>query len=53
MKKPQALKRKNTRPFDITGRAMKGWIMVEKKGIRGESSLKEWTEMAVKFVNSL
>ena len=48
-----ALKRKNVVPFDITGRAMKGWVMVTPAGLKGESSLKQWTQQAVDFVSQL
>lgn len=48
-----ALKKKNVRPFDITGRAMKGWVMVAPEGIRSEVSLKRWVLLAVEFVSRL
>ena len=49
----KALKRKYTKPFDITGRPMKGWIIVEKEGVKGSNNLKNWTEKAVMFVKTL
>jgi len=48
-----AIERKHTKPFDITGRKMKGWVMVEKDGIKGKENLKNWTDKAVKFVKTL
>lgn len=27
------LKQPSARPFDITGKPMKGWVMIERKGI--------------------
>jgi TfoX/Sxy family transcriptional regulator of competence genes len=39
--------------FDITGRAMKGWVLVEPDGIRSDDQLKDWIQRAVKFVGKL
>ena len=49
----RALKKKNVRVFDITGRPMKGWVMVDGPGIKSEASLKSWVETAVVFVAGL
>ena len=40
------------RPFDITGRPMKGWVMVEEGGFSGHR-LKAWLEQARQFVGTL
>ncbi|MGI9535336.1 MAG: TfoX/Sxy family protein [Thermodesulfobacteriota bacterium] len=48
-----SLKRKHTRLFDITGRPMKGWVMVSKEGIKKKESLSSWAETAIKFVKTL
>ena len=48
-----ALQRKHVRVFDITGRPMKGWVMVEEKGFRTEKGLREWLEEARTFVGRL
>ncbi|HLF18763.1 MAG TPA: TfoX/Sxy family protein [Candidatus Omnitrophota bacterium] len=48
-----ALKKKNTVPFDITGRAMKGWVMAKPQGLKGEAALKEWIDQAIGFVSQL
>jgi len=48
-----SLKRKYVKPFDITGRPMKGWIMVSKDGIKTKDSLDKWTSLAIKFVKTL
>ena len=42
-----------TQEFDITGRAMTGWIMVQPEGFAEETELKEWIEQAAKFARSL
>lgn len=41
-----ALKLPYVRPFDITGRAMKGWVMVEREGFSSENELGEWLKKA-------
>jgi TfoX/Sxy family transcriptional regulator of competence genes len=48
----KALKLSKVRPFDITGKPMKGWVMVEASGFTG-SKLVHWLEQARKFVESL
>ena len=53
---PQAeavLKNKNVRPFDITGRAMKGWVMVVPMGMRTKAVLKQRVTSAIHFVIEL
>ena len=37
---------KNTRPFDITGRAMKGWLMVDEAGWGDNEKLAAWLDLA-------
>jgi TfoX/Sxy family transcriptional regulator of competence genes len=48
-----ALKEAFVKEFDITGRPMKGWVLVEPGGIQNDKSLKEWIVRAVKFVGKL
>jgi TfoX/Sxy family transcriptional regulator of competence genes len=48
-----ALLEPHVREFDITGRAMKGWIMVEPEGVEDDSELKGWIQKAMKFVGKL
>lgn len=49
----EALKSTHVKPFDITGRPMKGWVMVEEQGFAGEKELKDWLEKARGFVKTL
>lgn len=49
----EALQSRYTRPFDITGRPMKGWVMIEKKGFCGDDALKALLEEAKDFVKTL
>jgi TfoX/Sxy family transcriptional regulator of competence genes len=39
--------------FDITGRPMKGWVMVEPEGVEDDEQLAGWIERATTFVSSL
>jgi TfoX/Sxy family transcriptional regulator of competence genes len=47
------LREKNTRPFDITGRAMKGWLMVDEAGWREDDKLAAWLSHARDYALSL
>jgi TfoX/Sxy family transcriptional regulator of competence genes len=40
------LRGKNMRPFDITGRAMRGWLMVDETGWRDDGKLAAWLSLA-------
>jgi TfoX/Sxy family transcriptional regulator of competence genes len=41
------------RPFDITGRPMKGWVMVEEDGFQEDDQLKAWLNKAKAFAKTL
>lgn len=43
----------HTVPFDITGRAMKGWAMVESKGFERDEDLQAWVKTGVDFALTL
>jgi TfoX/Sxy family transcriptional regulator of competence genes len=49
----EALLEPHVKPFDITGKAMKGWAMVTPDGIEDEDELKDWIQRATKFVGKL
>ena len=49
----EALGRPHTKPFDITGRPMKGWGMVTPKGYEGDEALENWVRWGVDFALSL
>jgi len=49
----EALKEAHVKEFDITGRAMKGWVLVGPEGIEDDEQLKSWIQQAVKFVRKL
>ena len=48
-----ALKLPNVRPFDITGRPMKGWVMVAEDGFENDKDLKNWIDQTKRFVETL
>jgi hypothetical protein len=48
-----ALLEPHVREFDITGRAMKGSVLVGPEGVEDDEQLTDWIEMAVKFVRAL
>jgi TfoX/Sxy family transcriptional regulator of competence genes len=49
----EALARPHVREFDVTGRAMKGWVVVEPEGIDEDRDLLAWIERAWDFVAGL
>ncbi len=49
----EALKEPHVKEFDITGRPMKGWVLVETEGVEGDDLLAGWIQRAVKFVGNL
>ena len=49
----EALLGPHVKEFDITGRAMKGWVLVAPKGVEDDEQLKAWIEWALKFVKTL
>ena len=48
-----ALHRPFTRPFDMTGRPMAGWIMVSPQGCEQEHDLQDWVKKGIDFARSL
>jgi TfoX/Sxy family transcriptional regulator of competence genes len=49
----EALRERHVRAFDITGKPMQGWVMVEPEGIEDDDQLKNWIERATAFVTTL
>ena len=43
----------NVRPFDVTGKPMKGWLMVEPDGLENDRQLATWVDRAWLFVETL
>jgi TfoX/Sxy family transcriptional regulator of competence genes len=49
----EAMSAKYVRQFDITGKPMKGWVMVAEEGYKKDKDLKDWLEKAKKFAKTL
>ena len=49
----EALARPHTRVFDMTGRPMTGWIVVDPPGCATENALKAWLELGLAYAMSL
>lgn len=48
-----ALEQEHVREFDVTGRPMKNWIMVDPDGMETDKQLRDWIDRAVTFVRTL
>jgi TfoX/Sxy family transcriptional regulator of competence genes len=48
-----ALRQEHVRPFDITGRPMTGWVLVDPPGLQRAETLRGWIEEAIAFVSLL
>ena len=48
-----ALSRPHTRLFDMTGRPMKGWILVAPAGVKTKRQLDSWVKRGTKFARTL
>jgi TfoX/Sxy family transcriptional regulator of competence genes len=49
----KALKQPHTSKFDITGKPMKGWVMVSSEGHNTDERLSYWIEQGVAFALTL
>jgi hypothetical protein len=49
----EALKIPHTRKFDITGKPLKGWVMVLAAALEDDEELGDWVQKAVSFVRTL
>jgi TfoX/Sxy family transcriptional regulator of competence genes len=47
------MKKPHTKPFDITGRPMKGWLMVELDGCKTVKQLSAWVKEGLDFALTL
>lgn len=48
-----AVKEDHARPFDFTGRPMKGWVYVAPQALSSDESLAAWVQRGVTFARSL
>ena len=47
------LKKPHTKPFDLSGRPMKGWLVVEPDGVKTSKQLGTWVKEGVEFALTL
>ncbi len=48
-----ALQENHVRKMDITGKPMKGWIIIEPDGIDEDDQLRHWIDQAIAFASRL
>jgi hypothetical protein len=49
----EALAQEGVRPFDMSGKRMKGWILVGGQGIAEDTDLERWVMTGMDFAGSL
>jgi TfoX/Sxy family transcriptional regulator of competence genes len=47
------LEKPHTRPFEMRGRGMQGWIRVDDEGVRTKRQLSPWVKRGVSYARSL
>ena len=47
------LKKPHAKPFDITGKPMKGWLLVEPGGVNTDKRLETWVREGIEFAGTL
>jgi hypothetical protein len=50
---PRALKQPHVGEFEVTGRPLKGWVIIDPDGLESDQQLAEWIEKASTFVQTL
>lgn len=48
-----ALSEPYVKKMDVTGKPMKGWVLVEPDGVESDAQLSRWIEQAIEFVSTL
>lgn len=48
-----ALREYGVREFNVTGRAMTGWVLVRPDALESEADLRQWTDRCLRFVGTL
>jgi TfoX/Sxy family transcriptional regulator of competence genes len=49
----EALAQPHVKPFDMTGRPMKGWVVVSAEGCQRDEALEAWIQRGVDFALTL
>ena len=52
-KHAKLLQKPHAKPFDITGRPMKGWLLVEPDGCKTSKQLSTWVKEGIEFALTL
>lgn len=47
------LKKPHIKPFDLTGKPMKGWLLVGGDGVKTDKQLSAWVKEGVEFASTL
>jgi TfoX/Sxy family transcriptional regulator of competence genes len=47
------LKKPHAKPFDLTGKPMKGWLVIEADGVKTDRQLSAWVKEGVEFAAAL
>lgn len=50
---PTLMSQTHVRKFDITGREMRGWVMVEPEGFDSDAELRRLIDQAIEFTQTL
>jgi len=48
-----ALQQPHVGPMNLTGKSMKGWVIVSAEGFDKDADLKTWIKLAISFVKTL
>lgn len=52
-KRGKLFKQPHAKPFDLTGKPMKGWLIVEADGVKTDKQLGTWVKEGVEFALTL
>ena len=52
-KASQAVKLPGVKHFNVTGKSMKGWVMINENDVEDDVGLKKWLRLALDFVTTL
>jgi TfoX/Sxy family transcriptional regulator of competence genes len=52
-KQTALLKKAHAKPFDLTGKPMKGWLLIEADGCKTVKQLSAWVKEGVEFASAL
>jgi TfoX/Sxy family transcriptional regulator of competence genes len=52
-KQATLLKKPHAKPFDLTGKPMKGWLVVGADGVKTEKQLSSWVKEGLEFASTL